>query len=146
MSIELQTEDAPAHLLALMLAAAHGQGDVMQRLDALDAFARLGVSRDRFAEVLGPPGDAPGTHWGDCSWLPQAEEEQLDRWLDAVVDRPQRLLLCRLAADVLGADDSVAHSRRLVLDHALARWHVDPAELRAQRTTSTGTWPRCTTL
>jgi hypothetical protein len=130
MSIDPQADEAPARLLALMLAAGGcDDAQAIRRLDELGAFARIGVGRGRFADLLGAAAEEHGTRLCDCSWLRDGDEAHIERLALPIEDPRLRLLLCRLADAVLGSGDSVANNRRLVLDHVLARWRIDPAQI-----------------
>lgn len=126
--IQALVEEAPARLLAMMLTAG-GCTDAraIERLDQCDAFSRIGIGRGRFVDLLGRTVDDFGGSLCECSWLRESDEACIDRLLEAIDDPRRRLLLCQLAAAVLGPNHSVSHNRRLVLEHALARWHIDPA-------------------
>ena len=117
--------EAPARALALMVAA-NGCIDEqeLQTLGRLDAFARLGISRDRFVVLARDCLAELGAHLCQRSWLSMDHTLQVDRILDAVVDPQQRLLVCRLAAAVITADGRVSHDERLVYERALVRWRI----------------------
>jgi hypothetical protein len=117
--------DASARVLALMVAA-NGRVDAreLQALADLDAFARLGVPRERFVEIAQECLRDLGNGFEECSWLTSRELAYVDPWLDAVPDAQERLLICRLASAVLTADGCVSGGERLLYDHVLARWHI----------------------
>jgi hypothetical protein len=129
MSIEAHVNEAPARLLAWMLAARGCGAREVERLDALGAFPRIGVDRRRFTDLSRAVADESGARLCEWSWLCAADQAEVDRLLEPVVDVPMRLLLCRLTAAALGPDDSVASNHRLVLDHVMARWRIDPADV-----------------
>jgi hypothetical protein len=130
MSIDPRADEAPARLLALILAAGGcDDAQAIRRLDELGAFARIGVGRGRFVDLIGTATEEGGTRLCDCSWLRDSDEAHIERLALPIEDPHLRLLVCRLAAAVLGSDDSVANNRRLVLDHVLARWHFDPTQI-----------------
>lgn len=122
---EHPASEAAARVLAVMVAA-NGRIDAreLEALDELDAFARLGVAQQRFVVLARECLHEIGSGLGECSWLRARDMAYLDRLLDAVTDRHQRLLLCRLAAAVITADGRVTNDERLVFDHVLARWHI----------------------
>lgn len=117
--------EAPAGVLAMMVAA-NGRIDERELhvLDELDAFRRIGVSRDRFVELARACLKAIGSGLCEHSWLRASDVQYLDRILDEVTDTNQRLLVCRLAAAVITADGRVTPDEQMVYGHALARWHV----------------------
>ncbi|MFZ2650582.1 MAG: hypothetical protein WA210_10815 [Burkholderiaceae bacterium] len=119
------TAEAPAGVLAMMVAA-NGRIDEreLHALDELDAFRRIGVSRDRFVELARTCLKDIGASLCEKSWLCASDVLYLDRFLDEVREPNQRLLVCRLAAAVITADGRVTSDERMVYDHALARWHV----------------------
>jgi hypothetical protein len=118
--------DAPARALAL-LTVAHGRVDESELLclDALDAWRQLGVSREHFVELARSCLAGIGSGFGERSWLRDSDLHYINPLFDAVADRDQRLLVCRLAACVVRADGLVTNDERMVYDHALARWHVN---------------------
>jgi len=122
--------EASARVLA-MVVAANGRVDEreLRSLDELDAFSRLGVSRERFVELARTCVCDVGTQLCECSWLRADHMAYIDALLDAVPDAGSRALVCRLAAAVIAADGRVTHDERLVYDHALARWRVSPASV-----------------
>ena len=128
-----QTE-IPAQALAVMVAA-NGRVDEreMRVLDALDAFGKLGVSRDRFVELARCCAEEIGSGLSGRSWLTSEEVQAIDSVLDAVTDPEQQRLICRLAAAAIAASNGVTHDERLVYHHVLARWHVCDEESAAAR-------------
>lgn len=128
--IDPVVDEIPARLLAMMLAAGGGGGarDI-ERLAELGAFASIGVGRGRFADIVAACAEDLGASLCNCSWLGDHEQACVDSLADHVCDAAQRLLLCRLAAAVLGHEDGVAQHRHLVLNHLLSRWHIDRAAL-----------------
>jgi len=123
-----QANEAPAQVLALMVAAnGHVKEQELQTLDQLDAYARLGVSRERFVELAQRCVEAVGASLCEQSWLRMSDMLYMDRLLDAVSDEGTRLLVCRLSAAAITADGSVTRDERMVYDHTLARWHISQA-------------------
>jgi hypothetical protein len=117
--------EAPARALAAVVAAkGHIDGRELDRLAQLDAYRRLGVSRERFVELARESVDAVGAALCEQSWLRAEQRVYLDQLLEEVDTRQQRLLVCRLAAAVITADGCVTQDERLVYDHARARWHI----------------------
>jgi hypothetical protein len=123
-------EEALAHALAMIVAA---DGRIheheLSTLDQLDAFRRVGVTRERFVGIAGSCVAEVGAHLCDRSWLCADHLAYIDALLDAVSGTEGRMLVCRLAAAVITADGSVTHDERLVYDHALARWRIDQSEV-----------------
>jgi hypothetical protein len=122
--------DAPAKALALILSA---DGSVHERalglLGDLGAFDLLRVSRERFIELARDCNCriAPGLH--ERSWLSDEDITHTEALLDAVGQADDRILVCRLAAAAMEDDGLVTHGTRLVFDHALAHWRIDPSTL-----------------
>jgi tellurite resistance protein len=120
--------EAAAHALALMVAP---NGNVDERelgvLEQLDAFQRLGVSRQRFLDLAHSCVSDIGAHLGERSWLSTGQMAYIDTLLDAVQGHESRVLVCRLAASVIAADGQVTHDERLVYGHALTRWRISQA-------------------
>lgn len=129
-TVELETDEAPARALA-MIVAANGHVDPRElgALQALDAFRRLRVSRKRFVDLARGCIADVGSHLGDRPWLCIDDLAYIDALLDSVSDAEDRMLVCRLAAAVVTADGRVSPDERLVLDHALARWHIHPSQV-----------------
>lgn len=123
-------EEALAHALA-MIVAANGRIDERElgALDQLDAFRRVGVSRERFVEIARSCVADVGAHLCDRSWLCVEHMAYIDALLDAVPGTEGRMLVCRLAAAVITADGRVTHDERLVYDHALARWRINQSDV-----------------
>ncbi len=121
---------AAAQVLALMVAA-NGQIDDQElaALERLDAFARLGVSRGRFVELAQRCIAEVGSGLREHSWLRSSDLVYVDRLLDAVQDESTRLLVCRLCAAAITADGRVSRDERMVYNHALGRWHIDPQQV-----------------
>jgi len=117
--------EAPARALAAVVAAnGHINDSELDRLAQLDAFRRLGVTRERFVALARECVDAMGAALCEQSWLRAEQRIYLDQLLESVDSREQRLLVCRLAAAVITADGCVTQDERLVYDHARARWHI----------------------
>jgi len=123
-------DEALAHALA-MIVAANGRIDAQELrvLGQLDAFSRLGVSRERFVDIARSCVADVGVHLCERSWLRAEHMTYIDNLLDAVSGTEGRMLVCRLAAAVITADGRVTHDERLVYDHALARWRVNPSDV-----------------
>lgn len=118
-------DEAAASVLALMVAA-NGRIDPreMQTLDALRAFERLGVRRERFLELARGCLDDIGCTLRECSWLRLPALVYIDALLDRVDDPARRMLVCRLAAAVITADGCISVDERMVYSHVLGRWRI----------------------
>jgi uncharacterized tellurite resistance protein B-like protein len=121
----LSPAEAPARILALMVAA-NGQLDEseLRMLAELDAFRRLGVTRERFVELARTCTADIGLALSEHAWLRVDDLQYLNELLDEVPDPAMRMLVCRLAAAIITADGHISESERLVYEHVLARWHV----------------------
>ena len=117
--------EAAASVLAVMVAA-NGRIDPreMQSLDALQAFERLGIRRERFLELASGCLDDVGSTLCECSWLRAPAVAYIDALLDRVDDITRRLLVCRLAAAVITADGCISVDERMVYSHVLGRWRI----------------------
>lgn len=117
--------EAPVGVLALMVASS-GRIDEreLRMLDELDAFRRLGVSRQRFVELAHTCLRELGADLAERSWLSLDDSLYLVGLLDAIAVPGQRLLICRLAAAVITADGSVSGGERRVYGFTLARWGI----------------------
>lgn len=126
--------EAPACVLALILAA---DGSVSDRaltvLDGLEAFERLGVRRERFIELAHDCIARVDLNLSERSWLTDDDIAQVEAVLARVDDDEQRALVCRLAAAAIDEEGLVIHGARLLFDHVLAFWRIDPASLRLPR-------------
>ena len=118
-------DEASASVLALMVAA-NGRIDPreMQALDALRAFERLGVRRERFLELARGCLDDIGSVLSECSWLRSPALAYIDALLDRVDDPGRRMLVCRLAAAVITADGCISVDERMVYSHVLGHWRI----------------------
>lgn len=112
--------EAPARVLA-MAVAANGRIDAQEldTLEALRAFERLGVERERFVELARECLHEDGASLG---WRAELLLSEIDEPGD-------RLLLCRLAAAAITADGQVSRDERMVYERMLARWRVDPSQV-----------------
>jgi hypothetical protein len=123
-------DESSARVLA-MLVAANGRIDErelqaldrreLQALDRLDAFQRLGVTRERVIELAQGCIDVIGVGLSKKAWL---RAVHLDALLDEVDDCRSRLFVCRLAAAVLVADGRITRDKRVVYERVLSRWRV----------------------
>lgn len=122
------TQDTAARVLAAMTVAnGRAKECELKRLEELDAFARLGVTRERFVAMTREARAAMGEAPSERGWLDTGDLAYLESLLIEVEDRTQRLLVCRLAAAVLTADGCVSAHERAAYDHMLACWHVTPS-------------------
>jgi hypothetical protein len=123
-----------AHVLALLIAS---KGRVAaaewQALANTNASRQVGVTAERLSELIDNCMIELGPYLLEHRWLSSENLNQVDRILARVTDVDQRLLVCRLAASVLGSEEHVSGYDDLVLDHALARWHVDKSTVFPQR-------------
>ena len=114
-----------AWALALLTAADACVGRCeIDRLEELDAFRSIGVSRARFLEIAHTCRDEIGENLIGLSWLPADDLERIDRILDAVRDPQLRLLVCRLATASITADGCISDAEHRVFNHMLGHWHV----------------------
>ena len=122
--------DAAARVLALILSADGAVGErVLGSLGELGAFDALGVSRERFIELADDCIGTCAAGLGERSWLSDEDMTQIDAVLEAVVEPDDRIRVCRWAAAAMEDDGRVTHAACLVLEHVLARWHVEQATL-----------------
>ena len=120
--------EAAAHVVALFVAAnGHVDPREIGILDELEAYGRLGVSREGFLALVADCLERVGDGLSSCSWLHERDQAYVEELLDAVVDPAERLSACRLAAAILTADGRVTGEERLVFGHALARWRISRA-------------------
>ena len=135
----LARAEAAARALAMMVAA-NGRVDAQEllSLDQRNAFAQIGVSRDRFIALAQGCVAELGAQLCERSWLCAEHAAYIDSVLDAVPDAESRALVCHLAAAVIAADGRVTHDERLVYGHALARWRISPAAAVPQTLASPG--------
>lgn len=123
--------EAAARALAFVVAAnGHVDERELHQLDALHAYERLGVTRERFVELAQDTVQRVGDHLTERPWLSVDDRQALGAALDAVTDPVQRLLVCRFAAAVVTADGIVSASERSVYDFTLAHWHIAQDRVR----------------
>jgi hypothetical protein len=128
--INRPTRDAPARVLALLVAAnGHIRVDELTLLERLDAFARLGVSRSRFIELAQRCLEELGGSLREQSWLRVSDLVYVNGLLDAVDDEALRMLVCRLCAAAITADGHVSREERMLYNHALARWRINSQQV-----------------
>ncbi len=128
--IDRSTQDAPARVLALLVAANGDiQADELSMLERLDAFGRLGVSRGRFIELAQRCLDELGSNLREQSWLRVTDLIYVNGLLDAVDDEALRMLVCRLCAAAITADGRVSREERMLYNHALARWRINSQQV-----------------
>jgi tellurite resistance protein len=126
----IRSDEAAASVLALMVAAnGHIDPREMQTLDALQAFERLGIRRERFLELARRCLDDMGSALCGCSWLRAPAVAFIDALLDRIDDTAQRMLVCRLAAAVITADGCVSGDERMVYSHVLGRWQISQSRV-----------------
>lgn len=121
-------DEAAARVLALLVVA-NGRIDPreMETLEALQAFDRLGVRRERFVELARGCLDKVGSTLRDCSWLRAPDAAYIDALLQRVEDPARRMLVCRLAEAAITADGCVSMDERMVYEHVLGRWRICPS-------------------
>ena len=120
--------EAPAHAVAMMVAANGRIDDVeLRALDELDAYRRLGVTRQRFLDLARQCVRKVGAGLCDREWMRVDDLVYHDALLDAVASEDGRLLVCRLAAAVITADGRITRDERLVYDRMLAHWRISQA-------------------
>lgn len=128
--IDRSTQDAPARVLALLVAAnGHIHAHELTMLERLDAFARLGVSRGRFIELAQRCLDDLCSGLREQSWLRVKELMYINSLLDAVDDEAVRIRVCRLGAAAITADGRVSREERMLYNHALARWRINSQQV-----------------
>jgi uncharacterized tellurite resistance protein B-like protein len=126
----LDLDESAARVLALMMVAdGHLDESLAERLDQLDAWRRIGVSRSRFMRIARSCHTALGDHLSTGSWMPMDDMHRIDRMLDNVSDPELRLMVCRLAASVITADGRVSDGERMLYDHTLSHWHISHAQV-----------------
>jgi hypothetical protein len=120
-----ESREELASVLAILIAS-KGRVDTRewQELAKVDAYHHIGVSPARFLELVQTCLAVLGANLLDHQWLSPENLKQIDRALARVTDLDQQLLVCGLAADILRTEDHVSGYDGLVLDHALARWHL----------------------
>jgi len=124
--VNRSARDAPARVLALLVAA-NGRihVDELTLLERLDAFGRLGVSREGFIQMAQRCLDELGRGLHEHAWLRVSELCYVNGLLDAVEDEDLRMLVCRLCAAAITADGRVSRQERMLYNHALARWRIN---------------------
>lgn len=119
-----------AHALAVLIAS---KGEVKDSewsaLSRANAFGKVGVDPARFVEMANNCAQRIGPCLTEHQWLDPATMAQIDVALDGVEDLDKRLLICELAAQALATGDRRSGYDALVLDHALARWHLMRADI-----------------
>jgi hypothetical protein len=122
------TDESAARVVAAMAAANGRLKDCeLDMLAELDAFRRLGVSRQRFVALAREGIAAMGELLDERGWLTTRDLLYLDRLLVEIEDRQLRLLVCRLTAAVITADGHVSEHERSAYEHMLACWHLSPS-------------------
>ncbi|HET9643128.1 MAG TPA: hypothetical protein VFP68_07195 [Burkholderiaceae bacterium] len=121
----IRTDESSARALALIVAA-NGRVDErkLAALDRLDAFRRLGVSRERFVEMARTCLSEIGPQWCKNGWLHPVHAQYIDALLHEVRSPRERLLVCRFAAAVMVADGRITTDERIIFTRALGRWGI----------------------
>ena len=125
-AVTVSRNDAPARVLALMVAA-NGRIDdwEIRMLEELRAWDRLGVDPQRF-QALAEEGLAQlRGRLRDRVLLAHADRRYVDGLLAQVSDTRERLTVCRLAAAAITADGRVTADERLLFDHVLDTWNIN---------------------
>ena len=131
-SLDRSACSAPARVVAMLVAADGRLSDnELGTLQRLDAFRRLGISRDGFIELAQRYVDDVGNGLHEQSWLRTMDLFYVNDLLDAVDGDTQRLLVCRLGAAALTADGHIRRGERMVYDHVLAHWHIASHQVSA---------------
>ncbi|HEX6363072.1 MAG TPA: hypothetical protein VFZ93_08965, partial [Albitalea sp.] len=114
-----------AQVLALMVAA-NGRIDdrELQALDRLDAYRRLGVTRDELVGMARGCLDTLGAGLGQLSRIDARRGAYIDGLLDAVREPRERLVVARLGAAAIVADGRITNDERMVYARVLMTWHI----------------------
>jgi uncharacterized tellurite resistance protein B-like protein len=122
--------EALARVLAMMIVTdAELDPRELDMLEQLDAFDRIGITRERFRATAQQYCAELGSRMGDRAWLHLSDVMLIDEILRPVQGTAQRLLVARLCAAIITADGRVHDIERLVFDHMLARWGLTRASV-----------------
>jgi uncharacterized protein YjiS (DUF1127 family) len=129
------TPDSPEALarvlVLMMLTDCEVDEREIEMLDRLDAFNRLGLSRQQFMRVARDHCAALQQRMGQAASLRHNDPALVDELLANVRDPAKRLLVCRLAAALLTADGKVHDIERVTYDHMLGRWGLTRADVQS---------------
>lgn len=129
------TPDSPEALARVLVVMLLADCEVDEReidmLDQLDAFNRIGLSRQQFMRVARDHCAALQQRMGQAGNLLHNDPSVVDELLAGVRDPVKRLLVSRLAAALLTADGKVHDVERVAYDHMLARWSLTRADVQA---------------
>lgn len=122
-SVDASTVDESSARVLALVVAANGRINEreLQALDRLDAFRRLGVTRERVVELAQGCIDVIGVGLRKQAWL---RTVHVDALLDEVDDCRSRLFVCRLAAAVLVADGRTTRDKGVVYERVLSHWRI----------------------
>lgn len=120
------TPEQLAQALALMVAADQSAQDSDLRLfDLMDAYGQIGISRERFQEIVQRCCDEIADSLQQRPWLHLDDKQRIDAVLDAVQEPAHRLMVCALAARAIAADGQITDVERAVYEHMLGHWHIN---------------------
>ena len=129
------TPDSPEALARVLVLMMLTDCEVDEReidmLDRLDAFNRIGMSRQHFMRVARDHCAALQQRMGQAGSLRHNDPSLVDELLAGVRDPVKRLLVSRLAAALLTADGKVHDIERVTYDHMLGRWGLTRADVQA---------------
>jgi len=131
-AVQITPNAAAAKALAFVVAEDGFVEDFkLRRLERCEAFRELGMSRDGLSGLIRSRLASIDGSLHERSWLPSHIEDSFNDVLDAVPDPEQRVLVCRLAAAVIGAGTSESQHQRLLFNHMLAHWRISLDAVRA---------------
>ena len=129
------TPDSPEALARVLVVMLLADCDVDEReiemLDRLDAFHRIGLTRQQFMRVARDHCAGLQQRMGPAGSLRHNDPSVVDELLADVRDPAKRLLVSRLAAALVTADGKVHDIERVAYDHMLARWGLTRADVQA---------------
>ncbi|MBK9361552.1 MAG: hypothetical protein IPM99_10670 [Rubrivivax sp.] len=127
-TLPTDSPEALARVLAMMIVTdAELDARELDMLEQLDAFGRIGITREGFRATAQQYCAELGARMGDRAWLQLSDVMLIDEILRPVQGTAQRLLVARLSAAIITADGRVHDIERLVFDHMLARWGLTRA-------------------
>lgn len=129
-TLPTDSPEAMARVLAMMIVTdTELDPRELDMLEQLDAFDRIGITRDDFRATARHYCAELGSRMGDRAWLQLSDVVLIDEILRPVQGTAQRLLVARLSAAIITADGRVHDIERLVFDHMLARWGLTRAAI-----------------
>jgi hypothetical protein len=128
-TLPTDSPEALARVLAMVIVTdAELDPRELGMLEQLDAFDRIGLTREQFRATARQYCAELGARMGDDRpWLLLSDVMLIDEVLRPVQGAAQRLLVARLSAAIITADGRVRDIERLVFDHMLARWGLTRA-------------------